>query len=176
MFLHFCPTPAHEEPSNSWLSGNKRTIVGIVELKIDDRAYDHARFYSHLVFKSGSSCLRFTPDYGYFRSHDDVLKRLPCLQLKFQSPLAIGMMADFSAQRACTRKFHMTSDSHDDRFQSPACLCCIFLKLSHDDGWVFLKKCCIIWAEFFPDANNTLQSSSIFVGIRFIFCRFDAAS
>ena len=61
-------------------------------------------------------------------------------------------------------------------FSAPGMLCCIFLKLSHDDDWVFLEKCCIIWAEFFPDANNTLQSSSIFVGIRFIFCRFDAAS
>ena len=95
--------------------------------------------------------------YGYFRRHDDVIKRLPCLQLKFQSSLAIGMMADFSAQRVCTRKFHMTSDRHDD-------------------DWVALEKCCIIWAYFFPDANNTLQSRLIFVGIIFIFCRFDAAS
>ena len=53
-------------------------------------------------------------DYGYFRRHDDVLKRLPCLQLKFQSSLAIGMIADFSAQRDCTRNSHMTSDRHDD--------------------------------------------------------------
>ena len=82
----------------------------------------------------------------------------------------------FSAQRACTRKFHMTSDRHDDDFQHPTCLCCIFLKLSHDDDWAVWRKCCIIWAEFFPDANNTLQSRLIFVGIRFIFCRFDAAS
>ena len=37
-------------------------------------------------------------------------------------------MADFSAQRACTRKFRMTSDSHDDGFQHPACLCCIFFE------------------------------------------------
>ena len=176
MFVCFGPTPAHEEPSNFWLIGSQRTIVGMVELKIDDRAYDHNRFYRHGVLKSGSSCLRFTPDYGYFRRYDDVLKRLPCLHLNFQSPLAIGMMADFSAQRACTRKSHMPSDSHDDGFQHPTCLCCIFLKLSHDDDWVFLEKCCIIWAEFFPDANNILQSRLIFVGIRFIFCRFDAAS
>ena len=65
---------------------------------------------------------------------------------------------------------------HDDGFQHPACLCCIFLNLSHDDDWGVLEKCCIIWAEFFPDANNTLQSRLIFVGISFIFCRFDAAS
>ena len=58
----------------------------------------------------------------------------------------IGTMADFSGQRACTRKFHMTSNRHDDGFQHPACLCCIFLKLSHDDDWVVLEKCCIIWA------------------------------
>ena len=147
----------------------------MVEPKIDDRAYDHDRFSRHSVLKSGS-CLRFIPDYGYFRRHDDVLKRLPCLQLKFQSSLAIGMMADFSAQHACTHKFHMTSDHHDDGFRHPACLCCIFLKFSHDDAWVVLKKCCIIWAEFFPDANNTLQSRLIFVGISFIFCQFDAAS
>ena len=147
----------------------------MVEPKIDDRAYDHDRFSRHSVLKSGS-CLRFIPDYGYFRSHDDVLKRLPCLQLKFQSSFAIGMMADFSAQHACTHKFHMTSDHHDDGFRHPACLCCIFLKFSHDDAWVVLKKCCIIWAEFFPDANNTLQSRLIFVGISFIFCQFDAAS
>ena len=84
-------------------------------------------------------------------------------------------MADFSARRACTRKFHMMSNCHDDGFQHPTCLHCIFLKLSHDDDWVFLEKCCIIWAEFFPDANNTLQYRLIFVGIIFIFCRFDAA-
>ncbi len=88
----------------------------MVEPKIDDRAYDHDQFYRHGVFKSEASCLRFTTDYGYFRRHDDVLKRLPCLQLKFQNSLAIGMMADFSAQRACTRKFHMTLDRHDDGF------------------------------------------------------------
>ena len=176
MFVCSGPTPAHEEPSNFWLTRSQRTIVGMFEPKIDDRAYHHDRFYRHGVFKSGSSCLRFTQDYGYFRRYDDVLKRLPCLQLNFQSPLAIGMMADFSAQRACTRKFHMTSDRHDDGFQHPACLCCIFLKFSHDDDWVFWEKCCIIWAEFFPDANNSLQSRLIFVGISFIFCRFDAAS
>ena len=147
MFVCCGPTPAHEEPSNFWLSGSQSSIVGMVELKIDDRAYIHARFYRHVVFKSGSSCLRFTPDYGYFRRHDDVLKRLPCLQLKFQCSLVIGMMADFSAQRACTRKSHMTSDRHDDGFQPPACLCCcIFLKLSHDDDWAVREKCCIIWA------------------------------
>ena len=169
MFVRFGPTPAHEEPSNFWLTGSQRKIVGMVEPKIDDRAYVHDRFYRHGVFKSGSSCLRFSPDYGYFRRHDEVLKRLPCLQLKFQSPLAIGMMADFSAQRACTREFHMTLNRHDDGFQHPACLCCIFMKLSHDDDWMVLEKCCIIWAEIFPDANNTLQSRLIFVGIRFIF-------
>ena len=65
---------------------------------------------------------------------------------------------------------------HDDGFQPPACLCCIFLKISHDDDRVVLEKCCIIWAYFFSDANNTLQSRLIFVGISFIFCRFDAAS
>ena len=105
MFVRFGPTPAHEEPSNFWLTGSQRTIVGMVESKIDDRAYYHARFYRHDVFKSVSSCLRFTSDFGYFRRHDDVLKRLPCLQLKFQSSLSIGMMADFSVQGACTRKF-----------------------------------------------------------------------
>ena len=146
MFVRFGPTPAHEEPSNFWLTGSQRTIVGMVESKIDDRAYYHARFYRHDVFKSVSSCLRFTSDFGYFRRHDDVLKRLPCLQLKFQSSIAIGMMADFSAQRACTRKSHMTSDRHDDGFQPPACLCCIFLKLSPDDDWAVREKCCIIWA------------------------------
>ena len=147
----------------------------MVEPKIDDRAYFHDRFYRHGVFKSGASCLRFPPDYGYFRRHDDVLKRLPCLQLKFQSSLSIGMMADFSAQRACTRKFHMTADRHDDGFQHLACLCCIFLKffMMMTGG---LEKCCIIWAEIFPDANNTLQSRLIFVGISWIFRRFDAAS
>lgn len=72
----------------------------MVEPKNDDRAYNHDRFYRHGVFKSGVPCLRFSPDYGYFRRHDDVLKRLPCLQLKFQSFLAIGMMAVFSAKRA----------------------------------------------------------------------------
>ena len=92
-----------------WPARSQRTIVGMAEPKIDDRAYYYDRFYRHGVFKSG--CLRFTPD-GYFRRHDDVLKRLPCLQLKFQNPLSIGMMADFSAQHACTRKFHMTSDNH----------------------------------------------------------------
>ena len=91
----------------------------MVEPKVDDHACDHARFYRHGVFKFRSSCLRFPPDYGYFRRHDDVLKYLQCLQLKFQSSLAIGMMAEFSAQRACTRKSHMTSDRHDDGFQPP---------------------------------------------------------
>ena len=118
----------------------------------------------------------YSIDYGYFRRHDDVLKRLPCLQLKFQSSITIGMMANFSAQRACTRKSHMASDSHDDGFQHPTYLCCIFLKISHDDDLMVLKKCCIIWAEFLSDANNTLQSRLIFVDIIFIFCRFDAAS
>ena len=89
----------------------------MVEPKIDDRAYNHDQFYRHGVFKAGAPCLRFSPDYVYFRSHDDVLKRLPCLQLKFQSFFTIGMMVDFSAQRACTRKFYMTSDRHDDDFQ-----------------------------------------------------------
>ena len=148
----------------------------MIEPKIDGRAYYYDRFYRHSVFKSESSCLRSTTDYGHFRRHDDVLKRLPCLQLKFQSSLTIGMMANFSAQRACTRKFYMTSDSHDDGFQHPACLCCIFLKFFYDDDWVVLEKCCIIWAEIFPDANNALQSHLIFVGISFIFCRFDVAS
>ena len=91
----------------------------MIEPKIDDRAYDHDRFYRHGVFKSGSSCLRFAPDYGYFRRHAAILKRLPCLQLTFHSFLAIGTMADFSAQRACTRKFHITSERHDDGFQHP---------------------------------------------------------
>ena len=168
--------PAHEELSNFWLIGSQRTIVAMFEPKIDVRAYYYDRFYRHGVFKSESSCLRFTPDYGHFRRHDDDLKRLPCLQLKFQSSLVIGMMADFSVQRACTRKFHMTSDRHDDGFQHPTCLCCIFLKLSHDDDWVVSEKCCIIWVYFFHDANTTLQSRLIFVGIIFIFCRFDAAS
>ena len=59
-------------------------------------------------------------DYGYFRRHDDVLKRLPCLQLKFQSSLIVGMKADFEAQHDCTRKFHAVSDRHDDGFQHPA--------------------------------------------------------
>ena len=86
------------------------------------------------------------------------------------------MIADFSAQRACTRKSHMTLNRHDDGFQHPACLCCIFLKFFYDDDWVVLEKCCIIWAEIFPDAINTLQSRLIFVGISFIFWRFDAAS
>ena len=39
MFVRFGPTPAHEEPSNFWLTRSQRTIVGIVEPKIDDRAY-----------------------------------------------------------------------------------------------------------------------------------------
>ena len=55
-------------------------------------------------------------------------------------------------------------------------LYCIFLKFSHDDDWVVLEKRCIIWAKFFPDANTSLQSRLIFVGIRVIFCRFDTAS
>ena len=76
-------------------------IVGMLEPQNDDRAYDHARFYRHGVFKSGASCLRFTPDYGYFRKHDDVLKRLPCLQLKFQRSLAEGTMMGFEAYHAC---------------------------------------------------------------------------
>ena len=76
-------------------------IVGMLEPQNDDRAYDHDRFYRHGVFKSGSSCLRFTPDYGYFRKHDDVLKRLPCLQLKFQRSPASGTMMGFEAYRAC---------------------------------------------------------------------------
>ena len=133
-------------------------------------------FIGTVSSKSGSSCLRFTPEYGHFRRHADVLKRLPCLQLKFQSSIAIGMMADFSAQRACTHKFHITSYRHDDGFRTPACLCCIFLKFFHDDDWAVQEKCCIIWAEFFPDANNTLQFCLNFVGIRFLFCRFDTAS
>ena len=138
------PTPAHEEPSNFWRTGSLRTIVGMVEPKTDDRAYDHDRIYRHSVFKSGSSCPRFPQKYGHFRRHADILKCLPCLQLKFRSSLAIGMMVEFSAQSACTHKFHMTSDRYDDGFQPPACLCCIFLKLSHDDDWVVLEKCCII--------------------------------
>ena len=158
------------------LSYRKHLTVGMVESKMDDRAYYHDRFFRHDVLKAGASCLRFTSGNGHFRRHDDILKRLPCLQLKFQSSLAIGMMAYFSAQCACTRKFHMTADRHDDGFQHPACLCCIFLKFFYDDDWVVLEKCCIIWAEIFPDAINTLQSRLIFVGISFIFCRFDAAS
>ena len=90
--------------------------------------------------------------------------------------LAIGMMADFSVQRACTRKFHMTLDRHDDGFQHPACLRWIYFKFSHDDDWVVSKKCCIIWGCFLPDANNALQFRLISVGISFIFFRFDAAS
>ncbi len=62
---------------------------------MDDRAYYYNRFYRHIAFKSKSSCLRFAQNIGYFRRHDDVLKRLSCLQLKFSSFLAAGMMADF---------------------------------------------------------------------------------
>ena len=97
----------------------------MIEAKTDDRAYYHDQFYRHGVFKSGSSCLQFPQNYAYFRRHDDVLKRLSCLQLNFQSSLAIGMMPDFSDQRACTCKFHMTSERHDDGFHHTACLCCI---------------------------------------------------
>lgn len=50
------------------------------------------------------------------------------------------------------------------------------LKFSHDDDWAVWRKCCIIRAEFFPDPNNTLRFLLIFVGINFIFYRFDAAS
>ena len=55
-------------------------------------------------------------------------------------------------------------------------LCCIFLALSHNDDWTIQEKCCIIWAYFFYDANSTLEFSLIFVGISFMFYRFDAAS
>ena len=79
-------------------------------------------------------------------------------------------------QHACTRKFHVTSDRDDDDFQHSTCLCCIISNLSHDDDWVVLKKCCIIWLKFFLDANNTLRFLLIFVGINFIICRLDAAS
>ena len=140
MLLHFGPTPAHEEASNFRLTGSQWTIVGMVEPKIDDRAYFHDQFYRHGVFKSGSSCLRSTPDYGYFRRHDDVLKRLPCLQLKFQSFLGAGTIADFSSQHACTRKFHTTSDRHDDGFQHPACLCCSFLRIQNICFSLFMQE------------------------------------
>ena len=73
----------------------------MVELNKDDRAYYFNRFYRHGVQKPGTSCLRFTPDYGHFRRHDDILKRLPCLQLKFQSSISVGMMMGFEAYHAC---------------------------------------------------------------------------
>ena len=73
----------------------------MVELNKDDRAYYFNRFYRHGVQKPGTSCLRFTPDYGHFRRHDDVLKRSPCLQLKFQRAFAVGMMMGFEACHAC---------------------------------------------------------------------------
>ena len=41
-------------------------------------------------------------------------------------------------------------------FSTPKCKCCIFLKLFIDDDWAVCEKICIIWAYFFPDANNTL--------------------
>ena len=68
---------------------------------MDDRAYYHDRFFRHDVLKAGASCLRFTSGNGHFRRHDDILKRLPCLQLKFQGSLAVGMMMDSEAYHAC---------------------------------------------------------------------------
>ena len=82
-------------------SGDEKTIVGMVERKMDDRAYYYDQFYRHDIFISGSSCLRFTPDYGHFRRHADILKRLPCLQLKFQRSPAAGTMMGFEAYHAC---------------------------------------------------------------------------
>ena len=73
----------------------------MLEPKIDDRAYNSDRFPWHDVLKSESSCLRFTPDYGHFRRHAYILKRLPCLQLIFQRFLAVGMMIGFEACHAC---------------------------------------------------------------------------
>ena len=57
---------------------------------------------------------------------------------------------------ACTRKIHAASAGHVDGFQPMAYLCCIFLKLSHDDDWAVWEKSCIILVYFFPDANNAL--------------------
>ena len=78
----------------------KHPTAGMLESKSDDRAYYYDLFSRHDILNSGASCLRFTPDYGHFRRHDDVLKRLPCLQLKFQSYLAVGMTMSFEAYHA----------------------------------------------------------------------------
>ena len=99
----------------------------MVEPKIDDRAYNQDWFSRHDAFKSGVACLRFAPDYGHFRRHADVLKRLPCLQLNFFSILAVGMKTVFEAKCACNRKFYAATDRHEDVFRHLACLCCIFL-------------------------------------------------
>ena len=85
-----------EAAGNATARTSMRTpIVGMLEPKMDDRAYYYNRFYRHVAFKSKSSCLRFAQNIGYFRRHDDVFKHLSCLQLKFSSFLAAGMMADF---------------------------------------------------------------------------------
>ena len=92
----------------------------------------------------GNRAYGLPQDYGYFRRHDERFKALtmPAVEiLEFPRHRHDGV---FLAQRACTRKFHMTSDSHGDGFQHLTCLCCIFLKLSHDDDWVVFEKCCII--------------------------------
>ena len=83
----------------SWIF--KHSIAGMLEWKIDDRAYNSDRFSRHDVLKSRSSCLRFAPVYGHFRRHADILKRLPCLQLIFFRSVAVGMMMIFEAYHAC---------------------------------------------------------------------------
>ena len=83
----------------SWIF--KHSTAGMLEWKIDDRAYNSDRFSRHDVLKSSSSCLRFAPDYGHFRRHADILKRLPCLLLIFFRSVAVGMMMIFEAYHAC---------------------------------------------------------------------------
>lgn len=100
-----------QEAPNFWLSViqselpttsyRKHPTAGMLEPKMDDCAYYYDRFSRHDVLKSGASCLWFAPDNGHFRRHDDVLKRLPCLQLKFQSFFAVGMTMVFEVHHAC---------------------------------------------------------------------------
>ena len=37
------------------------------------------------------------PNFGHFRRHDGILKRLPCLRLKFPNFLTVGMLGHFRA-------------------------------------------------------------------------------
>ena len=124
--------------------------------KIDDRAYNRDRFSRHDVLKSKSSCLRFPPDYGHFRRHADILKRLPCLQLifsvssmeawrqflKLNVPAIVNSMQRRIGMKMCFNIWHAYAVS----------FWCILIMLT--DEWIYGIQHYQCWQiPWFPELN-----------------------